>query len=534
MGAGGIAAGKEFDLSSDETVIGRASGLPIILEGPNISRRHARILRAADAFSIEDLGSSNGTFVNDKRIAAKTLLRKDDLIRIGGYLFRFQADALKDDLTIQRHTIALPGNTELYGENPARKLQAVLQLAHELGNTLVLDELLDRFFDQLQKLFPSIDRAIIFFLDAGVPKVRLLRDRKPGPSIQPVFSRAVLKELLENGHAVLAADTRQLSPQNSLVALGIRSLLCAPLRSQGTPIFGGVQLERFQIETPFTRDDLHLLTAVTLQAAMAVDKSRMHEKLIRQEHITRELALAREIQQAFLPSCVPQLKNGAPDIAADLKPAEEVSGDFYDYIVLDEHRILVVIADVSGKGMPAALFMSMVRALLRQASRRVAGPVEILRGLNDTLARDNPKMMFVTLVLGVYDQLSGKCTIVRAGHPAPLLLPRVGRASEIDSHAGRLVGIAEGGTFEEASIQLAPGDTLIFYTDGVTEAAAHGEGELFGLNRLLKLANDAPKSIPLIQYLLLFQNKVTDFCAPSLPQDDVTIVLLRHTVGATV
>jgi sigma-B regulation protein RsbU (phosphoserine phosphatase) len=214
---------------------------------------------------------------------------------------------------------------------------------------------------------------------------------------------------------VLAEDTRAMSANVTLNAIGVRSLLCVPLRAHGTPVFGAVQLDRFRPDNPFTSEDLHLLTAVTLQVSLVLDKARLHEQLVAQERIARELVLAREIQSAFLPQNVPLLASGPVDLVAELYTAEEVSGDFYDYIQLDDYRMAVLVADVSGKGMPAALFMSMVRALLRQLTRPGLEPSGILRQLNNTLARDNPKFMFVTIALGIYDSRSGECIISRAG-----------------------------------------------------------------------------------------------------------------------
>jgi sigma-B regulation protein RsbU (phosphoserine phosphatase) len=528
--ATGAGAGRQFQIDSDETVIGRSGGLPITLEGANISRRHARILREAGRFFVEDLGSSNGTYINDRKIATRTPLVPNDTLRVGPYSFRFQADTTPPaDLTIHRETVALPGNTELFRENPAQKLQAVLQIAHDLGNTLNVEALLNRFVDQLLKLFPKTDRALILFLDHGEPVVRVVRDRRANASNEQPFSRSVLKHVVEKGTAVLAEDTRAFEANMTLNALGVRSLLCVPLRAHGTPVFGAVQLDRFRPDNPFTSEDLHLLTAVTLQISLVLDKARLHEQLVAQERIGRELALAREIQLAFLPQNVPQLAAGPLDLLAELHPAEEVSGDFYDYIALDDHRLAFLVADVSGKGMPAALFMSVVRALLRQLTRPGLRPAEILRQLNDTLARDNPKFMFVTIALGLYDQRSGECIVSRAGHPAPLHRRSDGSVHEVNCAAGCIIGVAETCPhLDEITISLAPGETIIFYTDGVTEAAEKGTGALFGTHRLIEVTQRVPAQAELKEYTSALRAELEKFTAPASAQDDITLLLLRH------
>jgi serine phosphatase RsbU (regulator of sigma subunit) len=526
----GAGAGRRFQIDSDETVIGRSGGLPITLEGANISRRHARILREGTQFFVEDLGSSNGTYINDRKITARTPLASNDTLRVGPYSFRFQADApAPADLTIHRETVALPGNTELFRENPAQKLQAVLQIAHDLGNTLNVETLLNRFVDQLLKLFPKTDRALILFLEHDEPVVRVIRDRRANSTNEPLFSRSVLKSVREKGAAVLAEDARAFEANMTLNALGVRSLLCVPLRAHGTPVFGAVQLDRFRPDNPFTSEDLHLLTAVTLQISLVLDKARLHEQLVAQERIARELALAREIQLAFLPQRIPQLASGPLDLLAELHPAEEVSGDFYDYIPLDDSRIALLVADVSGKGMPAALFMSMVRALLRQLTRPGLRPVDILRQLNDSLAQDNPKFMFVTIALGIYHQSSGECIVARAGHPAPLHRRADGSVQELNCPPGCIIGVAEKcPDLGEVVVSLAPGETLIFYTDGVTEAAEKGTGVLFGTSRLIEVTRGVPPGAQLKEYAQTLRAELSRFCAPASPQDDVTLLLLRH------
>ncbi len=526
-GAGG---GRQFQIDSDETIIGRSGGLPITLEGANISRRHARISREGTQFFVEDLGSSNGTYINDRKIAARTPLAANDTLRIGPYSFRFQQDTTPPaDVTIHRETVALPDNTEIFRENAAQKLQAVLQLAHDLGNTLEVDTLLNRFVDQLLKLFPKTDRALILFFDQGEPVVRIVRDRRPGASREQLFSRSVLKQVTEKGIAILAEDARAFEANMTLNALGVRSLLCVPLRAHGTPVFGAVQLDRFRPDNSFTAEDLHLLTAVTLQVSLVLDKARLHEQLVAQERITRELALAREIQLAFLPQTVPQLASGPLDLIAELHPAEEVSGDFYDYIPLDDNRIAVLVADVSGKGMPAALFMSMVRALLRQVLRPAVRPAQVLRGLNDTLARENPKFMFVTIALGIYDQRSGECILSRAGHPTPLHRRADGSVQEVNCPPGCILGVVEKcPELGETAVLLAPGETLILYTDGVTEAAEKGTGALFGAERLMELTQRIPMDALLKDYTQTLRSEIARFSAPAPAQDDITLLLLRH------
>jgi phosphoserine phosphatase RsbU/P len=527
----GAGTGRRFPLFSKETLIGRSSGLPISLEGTNISRHHAKVVQEGDHFFLEDLGSSNGTFINDRRVTDRVALCPNDTIQIGGHRLRFEmAQPATPDVKIQQQTVATASNTSLYLKNAAQKLQAVLELAHQLASTLEPESLLERFLDQVVNLFPKADRVLVIALEAGEPFIRARRDIRPLPPQEQLFSRSVLKQVKENGDAVLAQDPGAFEASSSLNAMGIRSLVCVPLRAPGGSVFGAVQLDRFKFGDSFTTEDLNLLTAVTLQISLVLEQARLHHQLIAQERLARDFALAREIQAGFLPQKVPVLKCGQRlDLFAELHPANEVSGDFYDFIVLDDSRVALLVADVSGKGMPAAIFMSMVRAMLRQSTKPERSAAEILARLNDALARDNPKLMFVTILLGIYNAVSGECVIARAGHPPPILKKANGTAVELPSSTGCLLGYLEScPPIDEYPVQLEPGDALLFYTDGVTEAEIQGGGEMFGPERLRKTVEALAPDASLSQWSASLRGAVNEFSGGAGFQDDLTLLLLRR------
>lgn len=522
---------RVYALDGDEALIGRGPTAKVRLEGANISRRHARIFRGQASCFVEDLGSSNGTYLNGRRISGPSALRPGDLLKVGIHTLAFEAHEHDTgaNLTVQRRTVASPANDELYRDHAARRLKAVLQLAYDLSNTLDIEVLLKRFVDQIGHLFPNAERVAVLFFENGEPQIRVARDFRPVPGAEPLFSRSVLKQVTHEGIGVLAENTLTLDPQMTLNAAGVRSLLCVPLRAHGAPAFGAVQLDRFQPLSPFTQDDLNLLTAIAIQITMSLENARMHQSLLAQERMARDLALAHEIQLAFLPKGVPTVGCGALDIFAELTPAQEVSGDFYDMIALDDDRVALLVADVSGKGMPAALFMSMVRAVLRQmATRPAANPAEILKALNQKIIPDNPKFMFVTVVLCIYAPSSGECRVARAGHPAPILLARNHPARELPSSSGSLLGLDETIRLEEQRLTLNSGDVLLLYSDGVTEACAYGNAGMFGVDRLLETVGSLKPAAPLTDYARSVREAVQQFCSPHHPEDDITLLFLRH------
>jgi serine phosphatase RsbU (regulator of sigma subunit) len=516
-------------LEEGETILGRATNVAVTLEGSNVSRRHARVLRQDGKLFLEDLGSSNGTFVNGQRISSPFLIGPSDQIRIGHFQLQIELAQPADELTIQRQTLALAGNQDIYRENAAAKLQAVLELAHALANTLELEPLLQKFGDHLFKLLPKAERAVLVLLEGGQPVVRLVRSSTPNPPAEKLFSRSVLRRVCEEGVALLAEDVSAMEANLTLHAMGVRSVIGVPLRTRDAAVFGVLQLERFRQGQPFAGDDLNLATALALQLSTVLENARLHERLVYQERLARDLALAREIQLGFLPRELPRLAQGSLELCADLQPAEEVSGDFYDWLPLDDSRVAFLVADVSGKGMPAALFMSMARALLRQLMRSSFSPGEILTALNRGLAVDNPKYMFITVLLGIYQPTTGEVRLARGGHPLPLLRKTNGQSEEVALPAGCLIGLEEDcPAIQEATLRLLPGETLIFYTDGISEAAEMKSQTLFGTERLLEVIGKLPSSGTLPQWLEEVKRAVGSFCDPNRPQDDVTLLMLRH------
>ncbi len=221
--------------------------------------------------------------------------------------------------------------------------------------------------------------------------------------------------------------------------------------------------------------------------------------------------MAREIQQGFLPQESPTFPSAHFELLERLIPAYEISGDFYDYFSVDERHFAAIVADVSGNGMPAALFMTMVRALVRQLAETISSPARILSRLNDAPARDNPKFMFVTVILGIYDVITGECVLARGGHPPALLRDARGRVPEVAMPTGTLVGImAPYPVQEDFRMQLGVGDTLVFYTDGVTEANASDSPELFGSIRLESLIARQPSWTKLEDRFRVFATRFND------------------------
>jgi phosphoserine phosphatase RsbU/P len=227
---------------------------------------------------------------------------------------------------------------------------------------------------------------------------------------------------------------------------------------------------------------LEITTGISQQAAIAIQNDLLQQELVTRERLEREFQLAREIQRTFLPHEIPRLRGWELD--ARWRTAREVGGDFYDFIQLPGDHLGLVIADVADKGMPAALFMTLMRTLVRATAAEISSPAEVLRRVNDVLLPDAQQGMFVTIFYGVLSPHSGELVYANAGHNPPLLAsPATGKIRRL-KRSGMALGVEENTPIDERKVRLKPGDFLLLYTDGLTESFA-ASGEMYGEGRLL-------------------------------------------------
>ena len=267
-------------------------------------------------------------------------------------------------------------NEEAFRENAAYTLRAVLRLTESLARSLDTDEIVSGLTGHLFHLFPQADRASVMKLREGVPIVAVARERNSS------YSRPSGPEPGGFGpggwwQGGCAGGKHLPGPRvggGTLHRLGVASFMVAPLLLRGTEVWGMIQLERLSAGSPFVADDLHLLTVVALEVSVVLDNARQHQELLAQARLRSELEFAREIQKGFLPQEPPALPPGRFDFHGWVEPAVEMAGDYYDYFPAAGGRLAMVVADVSGKGMAAALFLSVVRTLLRHLAPDVADP----------------------------------------------------------------------------------------------------------------------------------------------------------------
>ena len=534
-------AGRKYPLAGECNVLGRQYDSHICLTGKAISRQHAQILCRDNAFFVEDLDSSNGTFLNGIRLGAHapTPMSHRDTLQIGTYVFALRLDNGLGQLTPTESNVvcaekvsALTLNQSLYGQDPAHKLQVVLEIAQNLGRTLELDPLLDKLLEQIMRLFPQSDRSLVVLYEGDKLMVRAQRSRGGRDETAIPYSRTIVRSALEEGVGLLSEDVQadqRFVGTETVTNMGLHSVLCVPLITQEGRRLGVIQIDRFRRGAGYRVEDLQLLTAVGLQVAVVLENVELHGQLMREERLHQELALAREIQQGFLPLQVDGLPLGDVEIFGRVFPARQVAGDLYDYFPVADGRLAFFIGDVSGKGMPAALFMVAVHTLCRHIVKDGGTLTQTLTRLNTALTDDNPSCMFVTLVHGFYDVATGTVQYISAGHPGPLIRRGDGSVGEIASPSGRLLGYDIGQlNLHEVQVALNPGDTLVFVTDGLLEARSPLDKSLFGLERLRDVVAGFLPKRTLADCAQQAKSAVELYTGSKELQDDLTLLLIRR------
>jgi sigma-B regulation protein RsbU (phosphoserine phosphatase) len=536
--AQGPEAGRKYTLEAPITVLGRQADSAICLPAKAVSRQHAQIVSVANGFQIEDLDSSNGTFLNGSRLTPHTPvpITERDTLEVGPYTFGLRPSptptATEHNLIIREKVNAVSINQSVYGPDPAQKLQTVLEISQSLSRTLEVEALVDKLLEQLMRLFPQADRSMVLLGEPDRLVVRGQRSRHQEDATTHPYSRTIVKKALEEGIGILSDDVRgdsRFQGSATITSLEIRSLLCVPLVGPDQKRLGVLQLDRTRSGRAFKMDDLQLLTTIGLQVAVVLDNAALHQEALQEQRFKQELALAREIQQGYLPTEFNEFKKDGLDVFACVHPARQVSGDLYDLMRGRDGRLAFFVGDVSGKGMPAALFMVAVHTLGRHLAADGALPSETLARMNRALAADNPSGMFVTLAHGLYEPKTGEMVLASGGHPLPLLRRASGEVEEMTHRTGRLLGYEDGELhLTDAHLTLDPGDLLLFYTDGFTEARDPIKRQMFGVERLKEVVRQFDPSVALPICADRAKAVVDQYTGVTELQDDLTLLLLRR------
>jgi pSer/pThr/pTyr-binding forkhead associated (FHA) protein len=509
------AEGEPFEhpFEGDSMVIGRAGSCDLVLADRFLSRRHARLYREGDEVLVEDLGSRNGTWLNGRTVEQPTPLRIGDQLRLCGSSIRISggldetADLARSRVAISTSPDDSPGAhtvfrsaTELLSSFTApqavteserdalRRQAARLALLNEIHRALArsatLDELLEMILDRVMEHLAPEEAVIFLAEDDGGYRCAASR-QSAWVDDDYMYSQTLIREVSEKGLAALVLDTRtdkRFDQAESLLDSGIRSLVAAPLLYPDGSL-GMIALSSRSANKMFSENDMELLNSLASVAALRIWNVSLVEEAAERHRMERELALARRIQESLLAESVPAI--AGHELVVRNRPSRGVSGDFYRVTErLDGGECVLMVADVSGKGMAASLLTATLEALMAQPIADGRSAVEILTALDPLLESRTPPEQFATVFLGVLETATGRLTYASAGHNPALLLGTGGEVREL-GRTGLPLGLLGSAAYEPAEARLDPGEILVIYTDGITEAMDPGQNE-YGFERLVE------------------------------------------------
>ncbi|HYN10330.1 MAG TPA: SpoIIE family protein phosphatase [Vicinamibacterales bacterium] len=505
--------GPPFDceLQAPEVIIGRATTAGVVVPDSSMSRHHARLFQRDGRWWAEDLGTTNGTTLNDRPLVEATALDHGDRLRLGATVIRFDPDAggaTTDPGTLNRQAARLRTLNEIH-----RALATPISLSE------LLDLILERCFEVLRP-----EEGVILLKDTSGQFLPAATRRLPGKTGEVVVSRSLVEEVAGKGKPALVLDAAlddRFASSKSLIMSGVRSVVAAPL-SDADGSIGMIALSSSVNVKQFADQDLEMLVSLASAAALRVRNVALAEEAAARKVLDRELSLAHDIQMAMLPR--QQLERPEIDLAARLTPARSVGGDLYDFAV-DGDRLWFIIADVSGKGVAAALYMAVAKTLFRASVRPDLGPADVLSRMNRELCRDNDQIVFVTAAVGHLSLTTGEVALGDAGHNPVLIVGPDGRSRTPKVPKCMALGVVADTPYTDGHFMLAAGEALVLYTDGATDARDRG-GDMFDLDRLTNVIERCGgKSAE--EIVAGISDAVGTFAAGAPPEDDLTLLVIR-------
>lgn len=529
-------------VSESPFLIGRGNdtGNHLQLPDPRISRQCAAIMSEADGCYIEDRGHRAGIFVNGKKIDRR-LLESGDTITFGfegSYEIVFRSPNAAPSI---QNMLTLMGDISSKGtaSTGLGKLNLLLEATSLLHSDLPLDSALGTMLDHAITI-TNADRGLLLEGDSQNSfRVRLARGKGnielPVQGLSP--SQTVLRQALERQGSVITEDLNRadasLQAAQSIVVQALRAVVAIPLyatsRSSSTAnasenqrghLLGVLYLDSRRVAA-FSKLDRQILDALAVEAASILDNAHLVERERQRQRLEQELNIARDIQQALIPHGFRDFPYFA--VAGIHTPCHAVGGDYFDVFPLSDDRTAILVADVSGKGIGAALLTTMLQGALSGMTLD-SDPVRVFNHINRFLCEHSDVGRYATMFFGILDR-SGQLQYVNAGHPSPLILHR-GEVSELIKVGSFPIGLIPEAEFAAAQATLEPGDTLALFSDGVTEAMDLNE-QLFGVSRLMDVLS-RQHDTPLEQLQKTVLESIESFTRGASQADDLTLLLVRY------
>ena len=525
----------------EKVTLGRASANDLCFpDDAGLSRQHLVVEKSGNEWIVRDVGSKNGTLVNGFRITGPAVLKAGDRISAGHLTLEVTGTNAAEPETVvfvdedvqptATATVATSleglvgpdessddlGRTRVFQGSP--QTRALIRASRELVEHRPLEELFEVIMDLAIEAVTA-GRGVLMTLENG----KLITRAHRGDGFQ--ISSAVRDRVLNDRASLLVRDAQMdqaLRERKSIVMQSVHSMMAVPLQTNDR-VIGIIYVDTPNLLRQFTREDLNLLTVMANVAAIRVEHARLAEEERLLQLMGKELQQAAEIQRGLLPTDAP-----APagfEIAGRNDPCRTVGGDYFDYISFPDGRVGMIVADVAGKGLPASLLMSSLKAFVQVIFENGDDLAIKVTKLNKLVKSNCPGNRFITFVICVLDPNTGEVAYCNAGHNPPLLI----RASGLTEHlpaGGLILGIIPWAEYEEGCCRLDPGDTVVLFSDGVTEANAK-DGDEFGEQRLASVVRDCAGSPAATTVQVVF-DEVARFSEGSPPADDITVVVAKR------
>lgn len=553
------AQGTKRVVVDDGLILGRAADSGCVVDDAAASRRHVEINIKGDEYRWRDLGSTNGTSLNGAAMI-EGRLQHGDTLQIGETKFRFTIEEQegkpfsREDSTLFKHTVVKEDGAFEIVESADDRSGQILESLYAVINAISAEQatspLLDRIVEETAGALGA-QRCAVLFAGDGDGQLQPC----PGQNYVHVFekgrvnhvglseikiSRTVSSRVLSAGECVLYQDTggdAELDAAQSIVSLELRSIICVPLHGRDR-ILGILYIDTNKPGHSYSEEELMLSAAIGNSAGLALDNALLQQRVLEQQRIQQELQVAWRIQEGFL---VRDWENEDKrfEVFGETRPAKTVGGDFYDFIQPAPHLAGILIGDVSGKGVPAALAMAKLLAEFRVCAAGDAGPAEVLARLNHSFRWDTQRGMFCTMLYALIDLNTGAMRVANAGHHSALIINENG-PTEFGPASGPPIGIVQESPWRDESTFISAGDLVLLYTDGIVEArpgdtaavtvgagsgsgAPQDYGTAFFPTFLAIHKNDNPKNL-----VTELNEDVLRYCGDRSPHDDCTMIALRY------
>jgi len=529
---------KTMPLSGNRFAVGRSSGVELSFpDDAGLSRQHFAFEPAGDGWTVQDLGSKNGTFVNGIPLKGRLGLRPGDRITAGHLAIIFAAEERAEPGVVvfeggsesdppststlitslgdaNRTIVVEPGG----GAKPSAAMQALIHAGQELAENRPLAELFPLILD-LSIQAVNAQRGVLMLLEGD----QLAAKAHKGDAFR--ISTAVRDRVLGERSSMLVRDAQldeAFKDRMSIVEQKVHTMMAVPLETKDRTI-GLIYVDSPFVLREFTKNDLSLLTVMANVAAIRIEHARLAEVEAAERIMQRDLTQAAEIQGGMLPASAPEI--AGVDLAGFNVPCRTVGGDYYDFFPYDGGSVGLALGDVSGKGMPASLMMMALHARVHVLAESPGNLGAFMARLNKATCAACPSNRFITFFFGVLDAASGEVRFANAGHNPPVLLRASGEAEMLEG-GGPVLGVISIAPYSEQRSQLAPGDLLVLYSDGVTEAN-NPEFDEFGEERFIQVlrGNRARSAREIVEAVT---GALKEFTAGAAQADDITLVVARR------